>query len=299
MDLDISFLDKTMNTPVYIKMDAHRTLKATLRKHAAKFGAQWDKFLPGVLWAYRNTPHDSTHEKPSFLQFGMELRSPTEASLLPAESVEPADLSDYREQLMTSLSSARELAASSIRAAQKKYKRHYDKKARPVPFRLGDWVLVRFPQEESGKQRKLSRPWHGPYRIIAKNDPDMTMVRVYFPEEGQIQVHQSRVCSCPPHLPAGFYWYGGNRKSQGRVPQWVQNLFCNEQDEQNSDQEVSESSASAESAMELEDEESSAPEPDTNSEAEPQPMVKCRVPLPSAEGRYSLRDRIVAPQRLQ
>ena len=38
------------------------TLKATLRKHAAKFGAQWDKFLPGVLWAYRNTPHDSTQE---------------------------------------------------------------------------------------------------------------------------------------------------------------------------------------------------------------------------------------------
>jgi transposase InsO family protein len=134
----------------------NRTLKATLRKHAAKFGAQWDKFLPGVLRAYRNTPHDSTHEKPSFLMFRMELRSPTEAALLPTESVEPADVSDYREQLMISLSSARELAASSIHAAQKKYKHHYDKKTRPVPFRLGDWVLVRFPQEESGKQRKLS-----------------------------------------------------------------------------------------------------------------------------------------------
>ena len=85
-----------------------------LRKHAAKFVMQWDKFLPGVLWAYRNTPHDSTHEKPSFLLFWMELRSPTEAALLLAESVEPADLSDYREQLMSSLSSARELAASNI-----------------------------------------------------------------------------------------------------------------------------------------------------------------------------------------
>ena len=107
---------------------------------------------------------------------------------------------------MISLSSARELAASNIRAAQKKYKCQYDKKSQPVPFRLGDWVLVRFPQEESGKQRKLSRPWHGPYRIITKSDPDVTVVKIYFPEEGQIQVHQSRVCSCPPHLPAGFYW---------------------------------------------------------------------------------------------
>jgi hypothetical protein len=43
----------------------NRTLKTILRKHAARFGAQWDRYLPGVLWAYRNTPHDSTGEKPS------------------------------------------------------------------------------------------------------------------------------------------------------------------------------------------------------------------------------------------
>lgn len=43
------------------------TLKSMLRKHVAKFGGQWDRYLPGVLWAYRNTPHESTKEKPSFL----------------------------------------------------------------------------------------------------------------------------------------------------------------------------------------------------------------------------------------
>ena len=47
----------------------NRTLKTILRKHAAKFGCQWDRFLPGVLWAYRNTPHTSTGEKPSFLLY--------------------------------------------------------------------------------------------------------------------------------------------------------------------------------------------------------------------------------------
>lgn len=140
--------------------------------------------------------------------------------LLPAVSVEPANLLNYREHLMLSLSSARELAASSIHAAQKKYKHHYDKTARPVPFKLGDWVLVCFPQEESRKQGKLSRLWHGLYHIIVRNGPDVTMVKIYFPE-GQIQVHQLRVCSCPPHLPAIFYWYSGNHKSQGKVPQWV------------------------------------------------------------------------------
>ena len=40
----------------------NRTLKTILRKHAAKFGSQWDRFLPSILWAYCNTPHTSTGE---------------------------------------------------------------------------------------------------------------------------------------------------------------------------------------------------------------------------------------------
>ena len=43
-----------------------RTLKLMLRKRAAQYGTQWDKHLPGVLWAYCNTPLDTTGEKPSF-----------------------------------------------------------------------------------------------------------------------------------------------------------------------------------------------------------------------------------------
>ena len=36
------------------------TLKAMLCKHADRFGPQWNRYLPGVLWAYRNTPHKAT-----------------------------------------------------------------------------------------------------------------------------------------------------------------------------------------------------------------------------------------------
>ena len=57
----------------------NRALKTALRKHAAKFGTQWDKYLPGILWAYRNTPHEATGEKPSYLLFGLDCRTPTEA----------------------------------------------------------------------------------------------------------------------------------------------------------------------------------------------------------------------------
>ena len=175
----------------------NRTLKAMLRKHVAKFGGQWDTYLPGVLWAYRNTPHESTHKKPSFLLYGIDCRSPTEAALLPTEDLELTDVTDYREQLMLSLKSVRESAISSMKEAQGHYKTQYDKKSKPANYKLGDWVIIRFPHEESGKQRKLSRPWHGPYRVIQRNDPDVKAVKVYFPDETQIQVHQTRVCHAP------------------------------------------------------------------------------------------------------
>lgn len=70
----------------------NRTFKTMLRKHAAKFHSQWDRFLPGVLWAYRNTTHESTKEKPLFLLFGIDLKSPMEASLLPPDSLNPTDI---------------------------------------------------------------------------------------------------------------------------------------------------------------------------------------------------------------
>ena len=201
----------------------NRTLKSMLRKQAAKFGMQWDKYLSGVLWAYHNTPHSTTGEKPSFLLFGFDCRSPTEAALLPAKSLRAtnANVSDYREQMVLSLSSARSLAIKTSKEAQRRYKVQYDKTARTSKLRVGDWALVYFPQDEIGKTRKLSQPWHGPYRIISLDDPDVTISKIYFPDDPLIQIHQSRVQKCPLSLPSGFYWYGAKRSKPGRPPKQV------------------------------------------------------------------------------
>ena len=42
--------------------------------------------------------------------------------------------------------------------------KHYNKKVIPATYRVSEWVLVKFPADESGKLRKLARPWHGPYQ---------------------------------------------------------------------------------------------------------------------------------------
>ena len=59
-----------------------------LHKHAVMFGNQWDHYLPGVLWAHRNTPHEATKEKPSYLLIGTDCRFLTKAAFLPTEPKE-------------------------------------------------------------------------------------------------------------------------------------------------------------------------------------------------------------------
>lgn len=75
--------------------------------------------------------------------------------------------------------------------------------AQPASLKVSEWVLVRFSQDEQGRNRKLSRPWHGPYRIASLQEPDVCIVKVYFSQNREIQINQARVKSCPPNFPAG------------------------------------------------------------------------------------------------
>ena len=158
-----------------------------------------------ALWAHRNVTHESTGEKPSFLLLGIDCHTP---ALLPSNELEVTEVSDYQEKVILSLSTARRLAAESITTAQAWYKHSYDQTARQANYKRGDWVLVHFPQDERRKGRKLSRPWHGPYRVVDRTDPNLTVVKIYSPQDGEIHV------PCPPELPAGFYGYGDRRARQ-------------------------------------------------------------------------------------
>ena len=161
--------------------------------------------------------HIGTHrtalrgEKPSFLLFDIDFRSPTEACYLPTVEAGLTDVRDYREELMLTLTSARELVTKSIRKSQSSYKHHYDQRSRTLELRVGDWVLIHFPNDETGHWRKLSRLWHGPYRVTELSNTGAVCMKVYFPQDGSVRVHQSRVCACPPGFLAGYYWYGGKR----------------------------------------------------------------------------------------
>jgi len=60
--------------------------------------------------------------------------------------------------MILSLSSAMKNATECVKKAQERYKNYYDKNATAHLYSMGDWVLVKFLVEESGKQRKFSYP---------------------------------------------------------------------------------------------------------------------------------------------
>ena len=129
-------------------------------------------------------------------------------------------MGDYQEQMVLS-STTRSLAIKANKEAQRWYEFQYDKTTKTSKFQVGDWVLVYFPQDETGKNRKLSQPWHGPYRIVSRDDPDVTVAKIYFPDDPLIQIHRSHVQHCPSSLTLRFYWYGTKRSKPGRPPKQV------------------------------------------------------------------------------
>jgi len=54
------------------------------------------------------------------------------------------------------------------------------------------------------------------------------MSKVYFPQDGQIQVHQLRVTHCPTEFSAGYYWYGMKKHSPGHPAKWVEQLLSSQ-----------------------------------------------------------------------
>lgn len=257
----------------------NRTLKTMLRKQAATYGLQWDKYLHGVLWAYRNTPHESTQEKPSFLLFGMDVRQPTEAAFMPPTPTSSVVVSDFREELVKVLSSARQCAAETIQKAQKKYKTYYDKKAKDIPshYRVGQWILIRHPHEESGPNRKLSRPWYGPFRITKVEKTGVIAEGIYGNGiKDQIRVHLQRVTTCLPAFPAGCYWYGDRRSRPGRPPKWIDNYVRADRSEEGNDQLEEEDLEDRSEAEQTEEEESSLDQEQAHRQEQTEPAVVAR-----------------------
>lgn len=110
--------------------------------------------------------------------YGCDPRLPTDSALNPPSDRKQMDLQEYGVELVEKLSSAWAFAKSCVKKAQRKQKVYYDRKMRAPNFAAGERVFLLKPSEKTGKNRKLARPFHGPYRIVSIASNNASIRRV-------------------------------------------------------------------------------------------------------------------------
>ena len=177
-------------------------------------GVEWDKQLPMLLFAYRSTIQESTRESPFFLVYGRDPRLPTTSTMELPRPEYTVDLDDYKSELVTCLVKAHEDAREQIKKAQVRQKKFYDMHAKEPAYKVGERVMVYMPTDVTGKERKLARPYHGPYRIVTLTPTNAEVKLVDSVDDPSIFVALDRLRHCYPEIPDTSWT--GRRKTRKR-----------------------------------------------------------------------------------
>ena len=144
------------------------TLKQILKRLCSEKPRDWDRYLPAVLFAYREVPQESLHFSPFELVYGRTVRGPLEIlKTLWTKEIQETEIQttySYVIDLRERLEKTCEIAHEELRKAQKRYKMHYNQKARNRTFQPGDHVLLLLPTEGN----KLLMQWKGPFKVVER-----------------------------------------------------------------------------------------------------------------------------------
>ena len=145
------------------------TLKAMLRKVCANHPTDWDRYLPSILFAYRELPQDSTKFSPFELMYGRTPRGPMSVlkDLLTREQIQEEVKTAYKYVL-----DLEQRIAHGVRIAQENYLKSADKARQSVDsktklreLKVGDKALLFLPESSN----KLLMRWKGPFDVIKRN----------------------------------------------------------------------------------------------------------------------------------
>lgn len=161
----------------------NRTLKGMLRKFVADTGRDWDRWLPFLLFAYREVPQASTGFSPFELLYGWQVQGPLDLLRkcweVPASKPRGKSILGYVLEMRERLERYRDEAKVNLQQAQQNQKRWYDQKARLRQYQPGQKVLLLLPSSAN----KLLAKWQGPYTISRKMGP--VTYEVYHPDKGK------------------------------------------------------------------------------------------------------------------
>ena len=149
------------------------TLKKMLRRMCSERPKDWDRYIPALLFAYREVPQESLGFSPFEMMYGRTMRGPMTIlrDLWTGETAGEEVRSSYQYvlDLRERMESTCEMAKEELKRASKRYRKYYDTRSRDRKFNVDDEVLILLPTDNN----KLLTQWQGPYKVtgkVAKND---------------------------------------------------------------------------------------------------------------------------------
>lgn len=144
------------------------TLKSMLRRMSEERPKDWDRYIPALLFAYREVPQESLGFSPFELVFGRTVRGPMTIlrELWTNEESEPEVKNTYQYiiDLKDRLMSTCEMAKKELIKSSSRYRKYYNKRTKRKVFDIGDKVLLLLPSDNN----KLLMQWRGPYAVRGK-----------------------------------------------------------------------------------------------------------------------------------
>ena len=153
----------------------NQTIRKMLDSYARSNPRHWDENVQQIVFAYNNSINSVTYETPFFLTHGWDPLLPMDIALKIGQNDVDPDLGEFKRELARKVREAWEVAKVNIEKEQMSQKAHYDKKRAAVSgvqkVQIGDLVLVKV--EIVGK---LDDRWTGPYRVVAVNKPNVSLI---------------------------------------------------------------------------------------------------------------------------
>ena len=180
------------------------TLKSMLRKLCEEQPKQWNRYIPALLFAYRDTIQDSTGYSPFQLLYGRQVRGPlTILKELWTKEIQDEEVKttyQYVVDLRERLEDTCQLAQEAVQRNSKKYKLYADSKAKDRQFQKDDEVLLLLPSDNN----KLLMQWRGPFTVLEKVNPYDYKIKI----QGKIKTFHGNMLK---------KYYRRNNENEGKI----------------------------------------------------------------------------------
>ena len=139
-----------------------------LRAHCTERQNDWDKELPFVLFAIRDSVQKSLGYSSFKLVYRYELRNPLKIAKEQWEDpgTAPETVSNNVGNLQKRLESARKTAENHMNKSQEKMRKNYDQRSKGRQFCKGEKIMILLPTRKSPFDTKFKEP----YTIAEKID---------------------------------------------------------------------------------------------------------------------------------